>query len=136
MAINTPYVTLSEASALLIDRAAWENAEPEDQNRALEIGRAYIDSKYSCVYFDEDNPPDAIKVANAELAYYYLNNTTNFFGVRSDIGLTRKRVKAGSVESEKEFDNNESDSKDLYPDVTLILSEYCKYLGSFRFVTR
>ena len=136
MPINTPYASVSEADTIIGDVSPWNNAEPTQKDYALQIGRAYIDSKYTCVSIDESAAPDPVKIANAKLANIYLDKGDTFFGDQTILGLKKKRVKAGSVESEKEFDSNETTPADPYPEITAILYGYCTKYGSTGYVTR
>lgn len=136
LSINTPYTSIAEADLTLGLAEPWFSSSNNQKTRALEIGRAYIDTKYSCVEIDESDVPDPIKIANAELANIYLSNPTAFFGNTTTKGIKRTRVVAGSVESEKEYDAYASIPVDLYPEITAIISEYCSRTGSMTFVTR
>ena len=124
MNINTPYASIAEADLSLGAETPWFSASEDEQQRALEMGRAYIDSKYTCV-FDETDIPDAVKIANAELANSYIESSSTFVVNLNNIGVKKKKVVAGSVESEKEFDPYVSNPVDPYPHVTLMLTGHC-----------
>ena len=94
----------------------------------MSFGRVYIDQNYSCVQFDENNPPDAIKYANALLAEDYIQGKLIADGGQVRGAVKSERVKAGSVESETEYFGSSTTS--YQADVDYILSQYCIKLTS------
>ncbi len=138
MALKTPYCDIPCADTYLVDSTTWSAASDAQKNTALMYGAIWIDSNYKCsdLIADPDNPSDNIKYANALLAEDYLEGTIySSDGVSSD-SIKMKRVKAGSVESEKEFLGG---SKQNYQqDVDAILQQECTKLnkGGYVLVTR
>ncbi|RLF44888.1 MAG: hypothetical protein DRN17_03615 [Thermoplasmata archaeon] len=135
MALATPYCTIDEATDYLGESVIWEDAELIQKNNALFWGRVYLDSTYSCAIFDETDPPDEIKYANALLAEDWLDGSLIDDGSKVSGSVKMKRVKAGSVESETEYRTGTSggNSQD---DVDKLLSGLCKKKGYTKFVLR
>ena len=104
MALPTPYITVAEADVLLEGVEPWASADDEAKQSALEMGRLYLDDKYVCVEFDETNPPQNVKDANGYLGNCDLEGGL-FPSAAESTGsfIKKKRVKAGSVETETEY---------------------------------
>lgn len=137
-----PYATVAEANVILGTTEPWIGSTTEQKEQALSYGKMYIDLYFSCTL---TNPvQDNVKEANALLANYHL--TTPLFDSstvsteQSRKGLIKERVKADTVESEKQYDAGVALSKvDKYPDVTALLTYdgTCTFKGSTtKFVTR
>lgn len=130
MNINTPYLTLAEADTYLGTIEPWNSTSTSDKNAALEYGRAYLDSRYTCVEINEDDAPDPIKIVNAELANLYLTDKDKFFNPVQQTSIKRKKVKADDVEVDTQYDANIEYARDPFPQITAILSAYCSYQAS------
>lgn len=98
--VTTAYATIAEASAYLLGNATWSEAEYQNKIDALLEARYYIDSNYSCS-FDQSLPPDEVKYSSSLLAADFVLNGDLFYS--NDIPIKSKSVKAGSVETSKEF---------------------------------
>jgi len=127
-----PYITLADANDYFGIKEPWFSATTDENNNALIQGRVYIDANYSCspTYLDTDGSgtaSDKIQIANAELANLYLTNPTTFFSSSASAGqnLIRNKVKAGSVESDKQYNAGGLGYIDPYPYATSILSNEC-----------
>lgn len=129
MALVTPYCTVSEANTYLVGSSAWADANTTQKNSALFWGRIHLDSKYSCVAFDEDDPPDEVKYANALLAEDYLQGTLLDDGTDVNGRIKLKRSKAGSVETETEYLGGAS-VNNYQDDVNQLLHGICTKTGS------
>lgn len=100
ISVTTSYATVSEASAYLIGNTVWATASFQDKTDALLEARYYIDATYSCS-FDQSAPPDEVKYASSLLASDFIVTGDLFFANESTI--KKKSVKAGSVQSSKEY---------------------------------
>ena len=125
-----PYITLADAETYMGIRLPWNAMSESEKNAALQMARLYIDAFYSCISFEEDAAPDAVQAANAELANEYLKDSTALFPVQKDSTLTKKRVKAGDVESEKEFDPRLYQRTDPFPYISAIIKPQCAYMAN------
>ncbi len=128
MALITPYLTITEANSFLTS-SIWEDAEIPTKQHALEMGRLYLDSTYSCIEFDEVNPPEAIKYANALLAEDFLQGYLIKKGGTVEGTIKKKRSKAGPVETETEYIQAKKVS--YQQDVDLILKQYCSRKSNY-----
>ena len=105
MALQEPYISSTEADEYLEDSAAWNNATDSEKDQALFWGRIYIDTNFTCsaLIADPANPSENVKYANALLAEDWLEGTL-FQGEDTRKGtMVHKRVRAGSVESQKSY---------------------------------
>jgi len=124
MDLIEPYVTLADANTFLGSKEPWNSTADAQKSMALSYARMYIDANYSCyeLNMEEDPVPDYIQIANAELANNYLTDSENLFPSESEANLTKKRVKAGSVESEKEYSSTgKSSFYDRNKNITTLL---------------
>ena len=134
MALKDPYCTLAEADSYLDGHSDWESAEDETKQTALFWGRIYIDSKYRCPDLDETDPSDNIKYANALLAEDYIQGNLLRSDGSKDPVVAKKRVKAGSVETEKSFLGGQKIN--YQQDVDALLSGECTKFNSVVLITR
>jgi len=119
----------------------WARKSVDDKNYAITFGRIYIDKTYTCLDPDDNEVwdwdtddyttiPDEVQKANAILAeQFILGNLTSTDPVVSG-PIVKKRVKAGSVESEtiyKGYYSASSKFQDILPEVTMLLSPYCLF---------
>jgi len=135
VALVTPYCTVAEANTYLTGSEIWSSANTSQKNNALFWGRVHLDSTYSCAVFDEADPPDEIKYANALLAEDWLDGSLIDDGSKVSGSVKMKRVKAGSVESETEYRTGSSGGN-FQDNVDQLLSSLCKKKGSTKFVLR
>lgn len=135
MALVTPYCTVSEANTYLTGSTVWAAANTSQKDNALFWGRVYFDSHYSCIDLDEDDPDDEIKFANALLGEDYLDGTLLEDGSTIKGRLTKKRVKAGSVESEVEYLPGAIPTN-IRDDVDQLLAGICSRAGAQRMIIR
>ena len=77
MALQDPYISVTEAEDYLEDSTAWNNATDNEKEQALFWGRVYIDTNFKCIALiaDPANPSDNIKYANALLAEDWLGGS-------------------------------------------------------------
>jgi len=94
------YVTVAEADVYLALDTTWLATDEPHKEDALLQARYYIDATYSGC-FDQSSPPDEVKYASSLLGADFVSSGDLFYS-NSD-AVKSKRVKAGSVESEKEF---------------------------------
>ena len=138
MALKEPYCDIACADVYLVDSAVWQSATDSQKNIALMYGAIWIDSNYSCLDLiaDLENPSDNIKYANALLAEDYLEGTLYASDGTTSDRIKMKRVKAGSVESEKEYIGGTK--QNYQQDVDAILQQECTKLnkGGYVLVTR
>jgi len=142
MVMQSGYADIAYANSVN-STTEWRTASLANKNYALSMGRFYIDSKYTCIDFDETyldeelEYPDELLTANSILAEAYLLDTL-FITVETTGSMILNRVKAGDVESEKEFSNNGRSplTIDRFQDVTLLLSQFCSYGNGTRTLTR
>lgn len=131
MALKVPYATISEANSYLSGNDAWSALSSSQKNNYLINGRYFIDANYTCSEaVDMTAIPDEYKFANSLLAGYDLSASLFAVTEHGDNPVTKKKVKAGDVESEVEYAGNRSTSLkmgsiDKYPQVTSLLSEFC-----------
>lgn len=137
MPLKLPYATIEQADVYLENNDAWLDLDDEVKNTHLLNGRYFIDSKYTCDDLadeDGDSLPDVIPeeyiYANTLLAQF--DSVSGIFTVDETGGspVVSKKVKAGSVESEKSYAGQFSSSTKLnsidpYPQITSILNAYC-----------
>ena len=131
-----PYVTVAEADVYLANSTIWQASTTEEKDTALFWGRLYLDSNYSCIYFDSDSPPDEIKYANSLLGEDYLDGTLIKTGSESSGKVKLKRSKAGGVESEKEFFQPGETLSSYRDDVDTLLYGICSKKSSNRAILR
>ena len=103
MALVIPYCTVSDANTLLTGSTVWNGASTTQKEQALFWGRVYLDSNYNCTSFEETDIPDEIEYANALLAEDWIEGTLNRSSTAVSGRVIKKRIKAGSVESETEY---------------------------------
>lgn len=132
---NTPaladsYVTLANAETVNSGDATWDAAAEADQTESLQYGRHFIDMKYTCEEFDEDDAPDEIQMANALFAIEYLKGT--LFD-EAAANILEESVKAGELAVKTRFTRAGGTSIiDPYPTISSILYGWCKIKsGSF-----
>ena len=120
--VQEAYTTTAESDAYLPLKEDWIDADDDVKNDALLWGRYYIDANYDCVV-DSDAIEEEVKFANSLLGYDYLTQGDLFFDNHSNVIL--ERVKAGSVESEKEYANWSKTKPNSASKVMSILSSIC-----------
>lgn len=133
MAMLSGYADVTYANSVNTT-SEWRSASAAQKNYALSMGRFYIDTKYTCidfvtVYEDEGEPyPDELLTANSIIAEAYILGTL-FVDVNTQGSLILSRVKAGDVESEKEYSANAGNplNIDRFQEATLLLSQFCTY---------
>lgn len=124
--LQTPYVSSVNADIYIGGIVNWDNANSAAKDNALLLGRMYIDMNYYfSVYIDENDAPIAVQKANAQLAAEYLNNPSEFFSTPSGYGILKEEVKAGDVESKKEYKSSSRKiDRDRFPNISALLSPY------------
>jgi len=135
MALKSPYCTISEANSYLSSSDVWSSLGNSEKSTHLTNGRYFIDSMYTCSGIDETTPQEEFKYANAQLALYDANTSIYTVSENGNLALTLKKVKAGSVESTKEYSRfvSSGGSKNIidnYPMITSVLSEFCTLTGN------
>lgn len=120
--IQQAYATDVEADAYLALKEDWLDADPDMKDDALLWGRYYIDANFDCV-IDADDIPEEAKFANALLGYDYFLQGDLFFDNQSDILI--KKVKAGPVETETEYQNGKRERPNSLSKVVSILAVLC-----------
>jgi len=128
------YCTASYADKINTS-SEWASLLVEEKDFAIVMGRQYIDGKYLCKNSsdwdtdDETTIPEEIKWANAFLAEQYALGTLTSTKIQPSGVITRKKVKAGSVESDTTYAGNNSIKAaikiDPFPEITLIIGSYC-----------
>ncbi|WP_373081184.1 DnaT-like ssDNA-binding protein [Zhongshania sp.] len=119
VSLPSPYLTVAEADDLLDGDVNWSSTGDDEKALALSCGRIYLDNNF-ILDVDEDNVPDVVKIANAVLAGKEASGNS-LFKVQNDENLKRKRVKAGSVTTEKEYFDYTTKSVDSFPQVTALM---------------
>lgn len=122
-ALPTPYVSNANADTVNAGVTEWDAATESQQDAALSYGRSFIDSRYTCETFDEDDAPAEIQMANALFAVEYLKGTLY---AEPETNVVEQSVKAGEVETRKRFARSGGTSTiDPFPAITAILSGTC-----------
>lgn len=122
--ITEPYADIAEASALLLENAAWEDAEPEAQQLALQWAAVYMQSVYDVPVADSDQNPNPLIVANSLLAARHLENDLFATAAAKNParGLSEKTVKAGEAGSTVKYDPRIAKQWiDPFPHITALL---------------
>ena len=120
--VQQAYVTVAEAKTYLALEEAWLDLDTKVKEEALLWGRYYIDANFDCVV-DSDDIPDEVKFANSLLGLDYFKQGDLFFDNRD--GVILSRVKAGSVESEKEYEKGIKKKPNSLSKVVAVLSAIC-----------
>ena len=150
MAFITPYCSVSYADGYN-QSTEWLSTSLPNKELALSNGRLYIDQWYTCgdkadweVCINETIPtydcvPEEVQYANALLAEKYILGTLTTKKETSG-PITMKRVKAGSVESETQYQGSEAQytgsSFNELEEITMLLSPYCTFGSSSARVRR
>lgn len=123
--LPTPFCTNSEADTLLtnITSTEFDALDEDGKDAALQWARLYMSRVYK-FNFDTDNPPDAIKLANALLAQEHA--VSEIFSVAETglpaKGLTETMVDADGVKTQKKYDASKSRGwVDPFPEITALL---------------
>jgi len=116
------YATVAEAKIYLAIRDDWNFADKKTKEDALLWGRYYIDANFNCV-IDFDAIPDEVKFANSLLAYDYFSQGDLFFDNQSNVLI--KKIKAGPVETETEYQSGKTEKPNSLSKVVSILSVLC-----------
>lgn len=129
--LPTAYCDVAYAETINGGGEVWDAVNETEKENALQWARVYMDAVYTyTVEFEEDAAPETIQTANALLAVYQLQGEL-FPATDTSRGTTMKRVKAGPVESEVEYDPYLSSNwVDPAPYVTMLLSEYATSTSS------
>jgi hypothetical protein len=119
-------ITVAEADVILGITEPWfSEADTAVKEDALGWAEVYFAANYTCVY-DVDDTPDNILEGLAIIGNQFLIDPTAMFPVDSDVNVTSKKVKAGSVESAKSFASpSQKRFIDQYPEITALFSSYC-----------
>jgi len=120
--VQDAYATISQSDSYLPLKDDWLDADDEVKEDALLWGRYYIDANFDCV-IDYDNIDEEVVFANSLLGYDYLSQGDLFFDNQDNLIL--KRVKAGSVETEKEYASGTRKRPNSLSKVISILSSIC-----------
>lgn len=112
------YLTEAEADTML-SSTEWTGASSAAKQHAIDTAELWIDERYTCV--STDPVQDNIQLANALLAEMYIKGT--LFKPR-DSSVKSKTVKAGSVETSKEFEGGQM-SEDALAEIKLLLGAEC-----------
>jgi len=127
MATATPtqaYATPAEADAFLELKEDWLDLDEPVKLDALLAARYYIDAKFNCVV-DYDAIDEEVKFANSLLAYDYFIQGDLFFNNSKNVKTTL--VKAGSVETEKEYFGGNKEVPNSLGKVKAILQNVCTF---------
>lgn len=119
------FCTIAEADSYLEDDSIWQDTADESKNAALLKARYYMEGKFSCTI--EGGIPDELKYSNTLLASDYVKSPTSFESAQN---VKKKRVKAGSVESEIENLGGGSKSPASWKIVKSIMQSYCPSTGA------
>lgn len=96
--VDEAFLSVDAADTYLENFTNWNAASDEDKEEALIAARYYIESKYDATI--EGALPDELTYSNAILANDYVVDKTSF---ESTINIKSKKIKAGSVETSKEY---------------------------------
>lgn len=136
--LTTAYCTVEEANTVN-NSDAWNVLLEQERQTALNWGRVYLDSYYSCgVYnhvdlddIDDEAVVNAFKAANAVLGDKYANDELFEATATTNSKIAEKQVKAGSVSTRTKYaDPAVGETYDPFPEVSAILSGYCTYKNS------
>ncbi len=131
--LDYPYTTIEFADTVNLG-ATWTGLGDSDKQKHIDYASLFIDKNYSC-WFNVSDVPDQIQRACSLLANESAEGNLNV--AKTDGKLKKKRVKAGSVESEKEYSTSNSISnQDKYPEADLLMTGYCKSMGGSIDLTR
>ena len=120
--VQDAYATILQSDSYLPLKDDWLDADDEVKEDALLWGRYYIDANFDCV-IDYDDIDEEVIFANSLLGYDYFNQGDLFFDNQDNLIL--KRVKAGSVETEKEYASGTRKRPNSLSKVISILSSIC-----------
>lgn len=124
LTMQQAYATVQEANIYLSLRQDWLDLDTKVKEDALLWGRYYIDANFKCD-IDADAIPDEAKFANSLLAYDYFIQGDLFFDNQSNVLI--KLVKAGSVETETEYQSGKTERPNSLSKVISILSVLCNH---------
>lgn len=124
MALKIPYCTVAEADTILADNAAWLALGAGTKQDALTTARYYMDAQFQCNVSSTETPEE-LKYANAWLAADDALNGGLYESSNTRAVIKRKKVKAGPVETEKEYFSNTDFVPDSYDKVRNLLVGYC-----------
>jgi hypothetical protein len=127
LTVTQAYATVAEADVYLENDATWNALSDESKTDALLDARYWIDSTFSCDFTTDTTIPDEMKYANSKLAAEYAADETIF---DNPVSVKRERVKADTVESEKEYSGGKSNTPKALTIVKAIVSDYCTHQGS------
>lgn len=102
----------------VLTSVAWLAADDIQKQLAIDTGEIWIDSGYVC---STSTVEDSVQRANALLADMYINGT---LFTPQDATLESKSVKAGSVETEKSYFQQDI-SNPQFSEVKLLLGSAC-----------
>ena len=150
MAFKTPYCSVTYADGYN-ETTEWLSTTPANKELALSQAALYIDQWYTCVSkadwevcINETIPtydcvPEEVQYCNAILAEMHILGTLTTKNETSG-PITMKKVKAGSVESEVQYQGSFASytgSKfNEIEEITRMLSPYCTFGASNSKTTR
>jgi len=137
MAFLPGYCTVVYADTVNVS-AEWVAYTDPEKELAITMGRFYIDKNYTCLDSDDwdrdvvDSVPEEVQLANAKLAEEYaLGILIPDFSADVSSPITKKKVKAGSVETDTTyagyFTSRLKIEYDKKKEITLLLSPYCTF---------
>jgi hypothetical protein len=113
---NKAYATADESDVFLSLNSVWQNLSVTEKEDALLWARYYLDDNFDCALSSLDTIPDELKYANCLLAVDY-NSEGSLYKNKSEPTVKKIRVKAGDVESEKEYGSGGDNSNYLPPSI-------------------
>jgi hypothetical protein len=118
------YATALEADAFLELHEDWLDLDDTVKIDALLWGRYYIDANFDCVV-DYDAISEEVKYATSLLAYDYFIQGDLFFDNKKNI--KSKKVVAGKVKTETDYDYARADKPNSLSKVIAILKTVCNH---------
>jgi len=126
--LPTAYCTVAEADGIN-SSTDWLTLNDTEKQTALDWGRVYLDSNYSCsTAIDTTTPQDEAKLANALLGDKYAQGILfNHQDHLLTYGQNGKTVKAGSVSSSTTYNSSliMQLGSDPFPDVSAAIASLC-----------
>jgi len=121
--VITAYVTATESDTYLAAYPDWLALDEAAKDDHLSWGRIWIDSLYTCPFYDDDSnlPPDEVQHANSLAGYANFNGT--LYADSQTVKSTT--VTAGSVASSKTYMGGYTQADPMLMQADALVTYYC-----------